>query len=106
MSESEKLKQLEADNERLQNWINDLQSGMYINCVYCGHQYGPDTEVPASMADVLKEHVEKCPEHPMAKLRTNAEEILVAGLQRIGPPWKAEAQRVLEEWRSIYGEKQ
>jgi hypothetical protein len=59
---------------RLKQWIDDLQSGMYINCVYCGHRYGPDDEVPCSMADALKEHIEKCPEHPMSKLKKeNAE---------------------------------
>jgi hypothetical protein len=54
----------------LLSWVRDLQSGMYINCVYCGHRYGPDSEVPASMAEVLKAHIEKCPEHPMSELRT------------------------------------
>lgn len=53
---------------RLRTWVNDLQSGMYINCVYCGHRYGPDDEVPATMAEVLKEHIEQCPEHPMSAL--------------------------------------
>lgn len=55
--------------KKLRQWIDDLQSGMYINCVYCGHQYGPKDEVPASMSEVLKEHVESCPEHPMSKLK-------------------------------------
>ena len=50
-------------------WINDLQSGMYINCVYCGHRYGPEGEVPPSMADVLTEHVEQCPKHPLYTAR-------------------------------------
>lgn len=54
--------------KRLTKWVNDLQSGMYINCVYCGHRYGPNDEVPESMADVLKKHIEECPEHPMSKL--------------------------------------
>ena len=55
-----------TENKRLQQWVKDLQSGMYINCVYCGHRYGPNDEVPASMADVLKAHIEKCPEHPLS----------------------------------------
>ena len=54
--------------ERLQKWVNDLQAGMSINCVYCGHNYGPDDEVPASMAEVLKEHIAVCPKHPMSKV--------------------------------------
>ena len=49
-------------------WINDLQSGMYINCVYCGHRYGPKEDTPMAMADVLKEHISKCPKHPMSAL--------------------------------------
>lgn len=52
--------------QELRQWINDLQSGMYINCVYCGHRYGPnEEEIPA---DALRRHVAECPEHPMAKL--------------------------------------
>ena len=66
---------LSAELERYQHWVNDLQSGMYVNCVYCGHRYGPEDEVPASMADVLKEHIEHCPEHPMSKLRTELEQV-------------------------------
>lgn len=54
---------------RLRRWIDDLQANCFINCVYCGHRYGPDDEVPASMADVLKEHVEQCPDHPMSHLK-------------------------------------
>lgn len=58
------------DNASLRAWINDLQAGMYINCVYCGHRYGPETNVLASsMTDVLKAHIEQCPEHPMSHLR-------------------------------------
>jgi hypothetical protein len=53
----------------LQKWVRDLQSGMYVNCVYCGHRYGPGETTPVSMADALKAHIEKCPEHPMSKMR-------------------------------------
>lgn len=63
------IDRLNEENHRLRQWISDLQSGMYINCVYCGHRYGPDDQVPASMADALKEHIEVCPEHPMSKLK-------------------------------------
>ena len=58
---------LQDENERLKKWVADLQSGTYITCVYCGHQYGPKDEVPTSMADVLKEHIKQCKHHPMAK---------------------------------------
>ena len=63
------LKAALAEVERLKAWVNDCQAGMYINCVYCGHRYGPDDEVPATMADVLKAHIEQCPEHPMSALK-------------------------------------
>lgn len=62
--------------ERLQNWVNDLQAGCFINCVYCGHRYGPDDEVPSTMADVLKEHIENCPEHPMSKLKAAVDALI------------------------------
>lgn len=60
---------LEATLARYKAWVSDLQAGTFINCVYCGHCYGPDDEVPAAMADVLKAHIEQCPEHPMSALK-------------------------------------
>jgi hypothetical protein len=61
---------------RLEAWVDDLQSGMFINCVYCGHRYGPKENVPATMADVLKDHVEVCPEHPMSALRSDYDRLV------------------------------
>lgn len=75
-------KRSEAANAALRDWVNDLQAGMFINCVYCGHRYGPNDEVPAAMADVLKEHIAKCPQHPMSKLES-AVAALRARLERI-----------------------
>ena len=60
---------LEARVVQLEQWIKDLQSGMYVNCVYCGHRYGPGETTPVSMADALKSHIEICPKHPMSALR-------------------------------------
>jgi len=71
MNEQEMLSEI----KRLQDQVNDLQSGMYINCVYCGHRYGPRESTPVSMADVLKEHVEQCPKHPMSALKDKLERI-------------------------------
>ena len=67
-----------AEIRRLRQWVHDLQAGMYINCVYCGHRYGPDDQVPATMAQALKEHVERCPEHPMAALREERDRLRTA----------------------------
>lgn len=67
------IDRLTAENERYKKWVNDLQSGMYVNCVYCGHRYGPEDEVPSTMADALRRHVEQCPEHPMSRLKAENE---------------------------------
>lgn len=69
----DKLSALQADNERLAQWVNDLQTGMYVNCVYCGHRYGPRGKTPVSMADMLKKHIEICPKHPMSLLKAEHE---------------------------------
>ena len=78
---SDEIQELREEIKRLQQMVDDLQSGMYINCVYCGHRFGPKDEVPSTMADVLKEHVKTCPKHPMAVLYAAAREI-VAGLDK------------------------
>jgi len=67
---------LAQELEEARGWVKDLHSGMYINCVYCGHRYGPSESTPASMADVLKAHVEQCPKHPMSALRAIAQRLL------------------------------
>ena len=70
----EKIIQIQADKiGRLEKWIDDLQSDMFINCVYCGHQYGPNDEVGPSMRDALKAHVEQCRSHPMYELKNRIE---------------------------------
>lgn len=53
---------------RLRQWVSDLQSGMRINCVYCGHDYGPKHSTPYTKAEILRQHIAACPEHPMNKL--------------------------------------
>jgi len=60
---------LKKENARLRVWVSDLLSGMYVNCVYCGHRYGPAKDTPVAMAEVLKAHIEICPEHPLSVLR-------------------------------------
>ena len=84
--------------KQLEDWVNDLQSGMYINCVYCGYRYGPRDKVPASMADVLKSHIEKCPDHPMSKLKARVDE-LEDDVERYRNNWQA-ARRELKELKN------
>lgn len=61
--------------EQLKQWVDDLQCGRYINCVYCGHRYGPKENVPPSMQDILKAHVMECPKHPMNEFKNLLEEV-------------------------------
>jgi len=83
----------------LEHWLADCQSGIYINCVYCGHRYGPSDEVPATMADMLKEHVESCVTHPMSKLRTAADyavELIENYVRRKCSDWDSDLDRAVE----------
>ncbi len=72
---------LAAEVERFKAWVADLQSGMFINCVYCGHRYGPDGSHAATvkdglpMAEALKQHIAECPDHPMSKLAAEVEKL-------------------------------
>lgn len=74
LRDTERAARLAAEGESatMRRWVDDLQSGMYINCVYCGHRYGPGETTPVSMADALKAHVEQCPKHPMSALKAHA----------------------------------
>lgn len=50
-----------------QRWIDDLQSKLFINCVYCGHRYGPtQLEIPREM---LIKHQLDCPSAPLRSIR-------------------------------------
>lgn len=66
---AQRTKDKDSEIEKLTQWVDDLHSGMYVNCVYCGHRYGPRESTPVSRADMLKKHIEKCPKHPMSKLK-------------------------------------
>jgi hypothetical protein len=54
---------LNEENARLAAWVRDLQSGMHLNCVYCGYRAEPAT------SDVLHDHILTCDKHPAAVLR-------------------------------------
>lgn len=58
------LESMRAEVKRLRQWVSDLQSGMYLNCVYCGHRYGPGISV-----EVLHDHIQQCPQHPLTRAR-------------------------------------
>lgn len=73
---AEDIEALKTENARLKQWVSDLQDGTFVNCVYCGHRYGKVGEVPESMSDILKAHIETCPEHPMSRLKAEKEKLL------------------------------
>jgi len=59
--------------------VQDLQFGMYINCVYCGHRYGPKDSTPLAMDELLWEHIKTCPKHPR--------NIVNAKIQKLREAW-------------------
>lgn len=82
-SKRELVKALIGQLAAKDQWISDLQSGMYVNCVYCGHRYGPKETTPVSMANALKKHIEQCPEHPMSKLKSETDERFKQEIYRV-----------------------
>jgi len=88
------VERLRARVAELELHVSDLQSGMWINCVYCGHRYGPrDTTAPiipgapATMGEALTRHIATCHRHPLkaALDRVSELEALVAALAKIFP---------------------
>lgn len=69
---NDRIAVLEMENEKLERWVDDLQAGGWVNCVYCGKRYGARDEqlkVHETMREALEEHVESCPKHPLAKYK-------------------------------------
>lgn len=85
-----------------ESWVADLQSGQYVNCVYCGHRYGPGETTPVSMADALKAHVETCAKHPMSQLREDRQKELryIAGQLRVVRGLKSADSELLGDLRA------
>ena len=73
--ETSEIAALRTQLAAVERWVDDLQSGLFINCVYCGFRYGPrdthvesldDPKATASMRDALTAHVQRCSKHPLA----------------------------------------
>ena len=71
------LIKLQADNEQLQQWIYELQSGLYINCVYCGFNYGPKESTAPTMQQALYDHIKVCEKHPLSKALVEIERLKI-----------------------------
>lgn len=76
------VQELLSEIEKQQTWIDDLQSGMNINCVYCGHNYGPSDKVNGTMREALHSHIAECPKHPLSKANSRIA-TLEGGIQDI-----------------------
>jgi hypothetical protein len=71
-----------SEVSRLEKWIDDLQSGMWINCVYCGHRYGPNAspttkDFKLTMRKTLEQHINVCPKHPLSIVSGNYNELIM-----------------------------
>jgi hypothetical protein len=69
------LAEASGELNRYRVWVDDLQAETFVNCVYCGHRYGPGETTPVTMADALKAHVAECPKHPMSALLASVKEL-------------------------------
>ena len=71
---------LTEEVKKMEQWVDDLQSGMYISCTYCGHRYGPNDgqNHVITMREALHKHVEQCPKHPMSELKKECERLQAA----------------------------
>lgn len=49
------------------------ESESVVTCVYCGHAYPPGS--PTHGAELLKQHIAECPQHPMANLKRKYDRI-------------------------------
>lgn len=65
----------DVEIEQLQAWVDDLQSGMFVNCVYCGYRYGPEQTTALTMREALYQHIAKCPKHPLSKANAEIEQL-------------------------------
>lgn len=88
------IAELEANVATLKKWVNDLHSGMYINCVYCGHRYGPRKNTPVAMSEVLKKHIRRCPDHPLSQATDDIEYLLQFFLKPGTAPSKLQMERI------------
>jgi len=75
MNLNKQIEELQKEIARLEQWIDDLQSGLYINCVYCGYNFGREDSVDESMRTSLQKHMETCPKHPMSILKLRNEKL-------------------------------
>lgn len=61
---------------RYRQWVSDLQSAMYVNCVFCGHRYGPLSSAATTSAEILREHIEQCEQHPLSYARADLRSLI------------------------------
>lgn len=75
MNTDKQIEELQEKLAQMEQWIDDLQSGLYVNCVYCGYNFGQKDAVDESMRTSLQNHMETCPKHPMSILKQRNEKL-------------------------------
>ncbi len=81
----ERIEILEAAVKEKDEWIDRLEDGRIVTCVYCGHAYPPETQ--RSKRKILYEHIKLCPKHPLR----HAEEQIATLIAE------------LDAWKSVFG---
>jgi len=67
------VQDLQDEVSTLMQWVGDLQTGLYVNCIYCGHRYPPET--PDVRDQALYNHIKECQHHPLSKALAQIEEL-------------------------------
>lgn len=82
---------------KLRQWVRELQSGLYLNCVFCGENFTGQENF-----NRLTNHIRECPEHPLSRLLTALWLYLSthdrADVQCMSS-WSAQDHRLLELWK-------
>ena len=67
MAETETVyESLIAENKRLRQWVDDLQSGQQILCQFCGARLWPADRPLISPRVAILDHARRCPGNPLA----------------------------------------
>lgn len=62
--------------KQYEQWFNALQPDVYANCAYCGHQYRLADKASVSLVEAMRQHIERCPKHPMSRLKADLARVM------------------------------
>lgn len=75
-AQREKIKDLKMSVSRMRAWSTSAlkEAADWMRCIYCNELYGPGRS-EGEMAKLLVEHVEDCPDHPLAETKTKIKDL-------------------------------